>query len=232
MKTNLHPSGRAFTLIELLVVIAIMSILAALLLPAIAAASNRTRIKNAKVEMLDLGASISQYDSAYNRLPGASNMDTTFGYTGASLPNTVAMNSDVISILTGEDQGANANNALNPQRTPFFQAKQNSDTSKPGISIVDGQFRDVWGNPFIISLDLNYDGKIYDAFYRRQAVSQTAAGSALGYNGLRGDTSNPNSDNFGMKGDVMIWSLGPDGKADPNLPANVGVNKDNVLSWQ
>jgi len=30
----------------------------------------------------------------------------------------------------------------------------------------------------------------------------------------------------------MVWSLGPDGKADPNVKATQGVNKDNVLSWQ
>ena len=30
----------------------------------------------------------------------------------------------------------------------------------------------------------------------------------------------------------MVWSAGPDGKIDPTAPANSGVNKDNILSWQ
>jgi hypothetical protein len=31
---------------------------------------------------------------------------------------------------------------------------------------------------------------------------------------------------------VMVWSAGPDKMIDPNSKANVGANKDNVLSWK
>lgn len=31
---------------------------------------------------------------------------------------------------------------------------------------------------------------------------------------------------------AMVWSFGPDDKADPSKKANEGVNKDNVLSWK
>ena len=30
----------------------------------------------------------------------------------------------------------------------------------------------------------------------------------------------------------MVWSAGPDKLVDPNVKANVGANKDNVLSWK
>jgi hypothetical protein len=30
----------------------------------------------------------------------------------------------------------------------------------------------------------------------------------------------------------MVWSAGPDGKMDSTVPANQGLNKDNILSWQ
>jgi hypothetical protein len=30
----------------------------------------------------------------------------------------------------------------------------------------------------------------------------------------------------------MVWSAGPDKMIDPTKAANLGVNKDNVLSWQ
>jgi hypothetical protein len=31
---------------------------------------------------------------------------------------------------------------------------------------------------------------------------------------------------------VMVWSLGPDKKFNPNGLATQGFNKDNVLSWK
>ena len=31
---------------------------------------------------------------------------------------------------------------------------------------------------------------------------------------------------------VMVWSAGPDKKVDPKSKANVGANKDNILSWK
>jgi hypothetical protein len=30
----------------------------------------------------------------------------------------------------------------------------------------------------------------------------------------------------------MVWSAGPDGKVNSGIPANTGVNKDNIVSWQ
>jgi len=35
-----------------------------------------------------------------------------------------------------------------------------------------------------------------------------------------------------LRGTVMIWSLGPDGKADATVSAKGEPNKDNVLGWQ
>ena len=37
---------------------------------------------------------------------------------------------------------------------------------------------------------------------------------------------------YEFSGNVMVWSLGPDGKADVAKSAKTDVNKDNVLSWQ
>jgi len=219
-------------LIELLVVISIIAILASLLLPVISAVVTRAKIRDAHTEMQNLAASISQYDSLYSRLPGLTNVDMTFGYGATSLSNTVPVNSDVMVILMDEDVGVNANHARNPNQKELYNPRRNSDMTRAGVSIIDWQLRDPWGNPYVITLDLNYDGKCYDAFYRKQNVSQTSAGSAVGFNGLRNSDSSANSDDFYLKGDVMIWSMGPDGKADPNIPANEGVNKDNVLGWE
>ena len=85
-------------------------------------------------------------------------------------------------------------------------------------------FRDPWGNPYIITIDMNYDNKCRDGFYRKETVSKG------GLNGLYNKTSNP--DNWEANQPVMVWSMGPDGAVDFNQPANKAANKDNVLSWK
>ena len=90
---------------------------------------------------------------------------------------------------------------------------------------------DPWGNPYIITFDINYDEKTRDSFYRLARISQSAG--AAGLNGLANSTpANPNGDFFDCGNKVMVWSAGPDKLIDPNGKANVGVNKDNVLSWK
>ena len=126
----------------------------------------------------------------------------------------------------------NINYQKNPQQTPFLNAKMSGDTSSPGVG-TDLVYRDPWGNPYVITMDLNYDEMCKDAFYCSGAVSQVSGGT--GYNGLI-DPTDPagNDNNFEYRGKIMVWSAGPDGKIDNSGPVNAisGVNKDNVLSWK
>jgi prepilin-type N-terminal cleavage/methylation domain-containing protein len=128
----------------------------------------------------------------------------------------------------------NQGHALNPQKISFLNAKEvdavrktgNEALRVPGIG-PDAVYRDPWGNPYIITMDLNYDKQCRDGFYRADAVS--ANGPSAGFNGLF-RAGGPNT--FELRNDAMVWSLGPDGMASPQQRANAGVNKDNVLSWK
>jgi prepilin-type N-terminal cleavage/methylation domain-containing protein len=150
-----------------------------------------------------------------------------------------AANSDVIAILMdlplypdGITPTSNTNHIKNPQKTPFLNAKMTGDTISSGVGS-DYVYRDPWGNPYIISMDLNYDNQTKDSFYCLNNVSQNTGN--IGFNGLVNPSGVPN--NFVANATVMVWSFGPDGQAAPvdnmsnPLHANQGVNKDNVTSW-
>jgi hypothetical protein len=111
----------------------------------------------------------------------------------------------------------NYGHAKNPQKQVFLNAKMVGDTISPGIG-KDGVFRDPWGNPYIITIDMNYDNRCRDGFYRKVPKGERVG---LILNGTIYEAAQP----------VMVWSLGPDGFAKDNVEANQGVNKDNILSW-
>jgi prepilin-type N-terminal cleavage/methylation domain-containing protein len=181
------------------------------------------------------------------------NGDFTYGdgvFTNTpALASTVYItnNSEVISILMNftnypdnpSQPTANVNYQKNPQQTVFLNAKMSGwDTQQGGIPMpgvgTDLIYRDPWGNPYVITMDLNYDEQCQDAFYCLSAVSEqpppATANSTSGINGLINPDGTAN--NYRYHGKVMVWSAGPDGQIDPGTPANTGVNKDNILSWQ
>jgi len=164
-------------------------------------------------------------------------------------PNThfQAPNSEVMAILMdavtlpgGVTPTKNAGHIYNPQQNNFITPHMSGDsiastTKSSGVG-PDLVYRDPWGLPYVISMDLNYDDKCADAFYSLESVSQQSGQS--GYNGLFNSTDvNGVGNNYVFNGGVMVWSFGPDGQANSSKPkttgnAILGVNKDNVLSWK
>ena len=120
----------------------------------------------------------------------------------------------------------NPGSARNPENIKFINVKQVS-AKVAGLG-PDGVFRDPWNNPYIISLDANGDDKVRDGFYSLDAVSGDPKASGLmGLNGLI--RPKPGQNNFEKTGDIMVWSLGPDGQADPTVSSKKKPNLDNIL---
>jgi prepilin-type N-terminal cleavage/methylation domain-containing protein len=152
--------------------------------------------------------------------------------------NVILTNSEVIAILMnltnypdGSGPTINTNYQKNPQQIAFLNAKMSGDTISSGVG-TDLVYRDPWGNPYIITMDLNYDENCKDVFYSLNNVSgpgQTK--NNPGINGLINPDTTQNN-NFQFHGKVMVWSAGPDKKIDSGSTANIGANKDNVFSWQ
>jgi prepilin-type N-terminal cleavage/methylation domain-containing protein len=251
MKNSANYAGLlrvAFTLVELLTVIAIIGILAALLLVVLPQLTKRMQTTRAHLQIKEIVAAIQSYDNVYGRFPVSDNAQAaaipaggnfTYGGTfptptgptpvGTAVNGAVLNNAEVIAILmnaTSYGNGqptVNAGYAKNPQRTIFLNAKMTGDTSSPGVGL-DGVYRDPWGDPYVISLNVTAEGLCQDAFYKSPTLS------AGGLNGL---VLQPDG-NYAARTTIMVWSAGPDKMIDPRSPAsgpNAGVNKDNVLSW-
>ncbi len=237
-RLNSRRRRRGFTLIELLVVIAIIAILAGLILPAVSVGKTKAKVARARVEMSNLAASIKQYESDYNRFPlskraeeAAATGDFTYGDTDKGFGIVAAYpqnNREMMYILVNDIDKAppeilnnSANNGIkgrNPKKSTYLDARMGAN-GLAGLSADDHVFRDPFGNAYIITLDVNSDGKCLDEFYKRKAGTKGLA------------ETGPGTGIYELNASVMIWSLGPDGAAD-NGPSDKGFNKDNILGWQ
>jgi hypothetical protein len=165
----------------------------------------------------------------YERYPAGPDVEKTGtpDYTyGFGNPASKA-NSELIEILQDIDAGpgsVNEKHRRNPRQTRMLDAKVAADNTSPGVG-TDYVFRDPWGNPYIITLDMNDDGKCEDLIYGNPAVGEA---NGKGLFGLVKNTNNK----MALNNSVMVWSCGPDKAINPSGPANAGKNKDNVLGWQ
>jgi prepilin-type N-terminal cleavage/methylation domain-containing protein len=201
---HLSPSRyrRGFTLIEMLVVIAIIATLAGILLPVIGRVKLKAKIAQTGVEVRNLAAAIAAYQGLYGIYP-TSDADAK---TGATRPDlTYTNNSDIVKILMDVDDGTvNATHLRNPQNHVFLNGKTSLGITQPGIG-ADYNFRDPWGKPYVITLDLDYNQRCRDDYYFA-AYGEIAA-------------------------PVLVWSFGPNGK--PYGPSGDPRSRDNddIKSW-
>ena len=115
------------------------------------------------------------------------------------------LNSDLVAILLSvEGVGTNPPNkgsSRNPKKRVFFDGKMANDIGKPGVG-PDGILRDVFGAPYIVTVDFDGDNDCEDRLYPP------------------------------VRSQVIVWSLGPDMQMNTGVNADQRENEDNVLSWK
>lgn len=190
-----------------------------------------------------------------------------------SLRNSYTLNSDIMYILMNDTNpnGTNPNGARNPKKNVYLTPKELGPEAaagqlrREGVSSDKRRYRDPFGNRYKISMDLNRDGYCYDYYYSSK-IGRNTGGQLLALeNGLtmHNDVkiynkylNQPYSTGAlkvsyqAYKGDVMIWTAGPDreiegmaGFPKGNVLGNVSVNDkteydqknnpdiDNIKSW-
>jgi prepilin-type N-terminal cleavage/methylation domain-containing protein len=213
---NVHPSSarptrQGFTLIELLVVIVIIAILASLAVPVTSIVMRKTNELRTKATMKDLVVAINNYRTEYNRFPidpaqaGGGDADMAPFYTDGT--------TDIINILMASmDAESAGSNNLNPRQIKFIDlpyAKNNQfgiidpNGGAGGSSPIE--LVDIWGMPYTVYLDTNYDNRIEnpDTSNNDQIISSRAPQY--------------------LSASVLIYSNGIDKQSQ---------TKDDIVSWR
>jgi prepilin-type N-terminal cleavage/methylation domain-containing protein len=137
-------------------------------------------------------------------------------------------NSELIAILRDDvyypeyatNGGHIQGHIYNPQTTQFYQGKAAAAPSvagawqgSPGIG-PDEILRDFWGQPYIVTLDLSGDNRVFDYFLNKMYQAQKPEPPALL-----------------TPGHAVVWSLGPTKGIDFTQASKSTVNKYIVTSY-
>jgi len=129
-----NMKNKAFTLVELLVVIAIIGILAAMVTPMFFSVKERAKEAKARVEVKALEVAFKSYLDTYKVWPNSG---------GGNLFSDGPIDDVILKALRG-DRSPRAN----AQGIAFYEFHSSNDAN------------DVWGNPYQVMFDNNYDNKI------------------------------------------------------------------------
>jgi prepilin-type N-terminal cleavage/methylation domain-containing protein len=131
--------------------------------------------------------------------PDGSLLNSTYptiaSYSLAGVPSEFQYqnnNSEVIAVVMDLEKFSdgtptvNAGHARNPQRRSFLSPRQTGSSTSAGLG-PDGVYRDPWGNPYIISVDMNSDNTTFDGFYGTLRKEKKGACSSSGNPARRPD---------------------------------------------
>jgi prepilin-type N-terminal cleavage/methylation domain-containing protein len=130
-------------------------------------------------------------------------------------------NSELIAILRDDvyfpeyftNGGVHQGHIYNPQQTAFYGGKAAATTNSPGVG-PDEILRDPWGLPYMVTIDLSGDNRVFDPYLNAMYQKQF-------------NTTAP----LLTPGHAVVWSLGPMKQLDVTQRSQAPVNKYMVTSY-
>jgi prepilin-type N-terminal cleavage/methylation domain-containing protein len=130
-------------------------------------------------------------------------------------------NSEIIAILRDDvyypeyatNGSIHLGHIYNPQQTAFYTGHAANSTNTPGIG-TDEVLRDPWGLPYIVTIDLSGDGRVFDPYLNEMYQKQF-----------------PNNGPLFTPGHAVVWSFGPNMKINYTAALNSAFNKYIVTSY-
>ena len=233
-----HMKRHDFSLVELLVVIGIIGLLAGLLLPAVSGGRQKGMITQAKADMNSIRMALKNVETNYGQMiktDGAEN--PTAEFNGKKAKSVSSEDEEKVIAIGNNDLGGSESEDAYNAFIRELSVPQELDTdekniNKRNIKFLDPRpeydkdaeetiWRDPWGNPYTVLINVNYTDKIYIPIEAAKVRSSATA-------------ANIKNNKWILSGNVFLYSKGPNGEDDRGLNQNnVGNNTtDDICSWE
>ena len=223
-------SLRRFTLVELLIVVGIVAVLAGLVLPAVIGGIQQGRITQAKSDLASIMMALKGVEGTYGKMVKKSG--SNYSFDGNGLDAETNGNSSVITLGGSSNTNQSAYNAfiaeltvpgnsgfanasernINARKIKFLEPRADFDPTVSYANQAAKLWRDPWGNPYVILINVNGTDEI--RVNSNKTIAAKAAGYSFGPNGADNQGCNVNlgtcihtsdSSNHKLHDDITSW---------------------------
>lgn len=209
-----------FTLVEILTVIAIIIILAGIAFPVVSIARSRGMVSKAQSEVSAIVTALKQMDAEYGKVLSKDNKIASVAVTvngniaTLSKDNETAYNAMIAEISAPKSETFTKTTnpvklSVNRKKRVFLEPQKGFDPAKEYTSQTNMLYRDPWGNPYKIIINVKRDDKL-EVYTTPQKT---------------------------IVGNYAVYSYGPNGKDDKGCNSNNAIcgsddcDHDDIASW-